>query len=196
MAESTERPGRTVPGRTVPGRTVAAAMAGVASVLVVGLAGCGAGSGGPGASPERNQVATPAPMSPTRAPGSGSTPTPAPAPTGTSGSTYVFNTFGEEQGFADRMPKRLVVSEFTTFSSLRWTGWANDAAAGKGQVRGTWCLPDCSDRGYPAELRLIDPRPYDGKRFFTRYTVEADLPAKYQQAFEDAEADGSLMTPE
>ncbi|MQA96582.1 MAG: hypothetical protein GEV11_18745 [Streptosporangiales bacterium] len=166
-------------------------VAAVASVLMLGLTGCGTGADGSSGAPGGGQAATPRPGTPSTMDDSA----PTPKPTSTDGSTYVFNTAGEEQGFPDRMPKRMTVSEFTTFTSLSWSAWTDDTAVGEGRVQGTWCLPDCADRGYPADLRLITPRPFDGREFFTRYTVEAELPAKYQQAFEDAEADGSLMTP-
>ncbi|MDA2808920.1 hypothetical protein [Nocardiopsis suaedae] len=163
-----------------PARTIAAAAA------VAAAAGCTAGGG---AAPS---------------PGSGPSGEAAPSPGGGGGTAsapaaevYVFNTHGDESGYADQEPEDLTASEFTAFNDLEWTAWGAEGAQGEGDLSGTWCLPECQDDPYRVPVELTAPETVDGELYFTRYQVgESDeLPDEQRKAMEEADG-GMLMRPE
>lgn len=164
-----------------PTRTITAA-AGAAAVALA--AGCGTGGGA---------VQQPSPEA-----SGGAGPSPTGDPTGGSGGgeVYVFNTHGDEQGYADQEPQGLTASEFTAFNDLEWSEWGTERAVGEGDLSGTWCLPQCLDDPYRVPVELTGPEEFDGDRYFTAYEVgETDaLPDEQRQAMEEADG-GRLMRP-
>ncbi|WP_017593326.1 hypothetical protein [Nocardiopsis potens] len=192
------------------GGTAQAAVLGAACVAVL-AAGCsaGAGSTSPG-SPDP----APAPSGPESSPAptegaAGRDGAEEPAGEGaedraadgeeearTGEGAYVFNTHGDEQGRPQQRPEDLVASEFTSFTGLEWQEWGTDSAVGRGELSGTWCLPECQDDPYPATVELGDPENADGTLYFTTYRVtEAEgLSEADRRAMEEADQ-GRLMRP-
>ncbi|MEW9530448.1 hypothetical protein [Microbispora sp. NPDC049125] len=106
---------------------------------------------------------------------------------------YVLNLHGaEKSGRPDQRPARLVLSEFSSMSGVTWHTWGPTRATGAGKLSGTWCLPQCMDTPYDAEVTLSNVMPVKGKGYFTRYRIESDLP---QAQRPDADLSGVLPTP-
>ncbi|MDA2815199.1 hypothetical protein O4J56_31445 [Nocardiopsis sp. RSe5-2] len=160
-----------------PTRTIAAAAA-----VLAAAAGCTAGG---------EAAPSPSPSSPTRSPSSQP-----PSGSGPPADVAVFNTHGDEGGYADREPEALTASEFTTFNDLEWTRWGAEGAEGEGDLSGTWCLPECQDDPYRVPVELADPQEFGGGLYFTRYEVGAsdELPDEQRTAMEEADG-GMLMRP-
>lgn len=88
---------------------------------------------------------------------------------------YVINHFGEEnadKGRAERSPKNLVLSEFTSIKRLGWKQWDAKQAVGTGEVTGTWCLDTCLDKPLKATVTLGDPKTVNGKKVFSSFTLK------------------------
>ncbi|WP_017623215.1 hypothetical protein [Nocardiopsis chromatogenes] len=173
-----------------PTRTIAAAAA-----VLAAAAGCTAGGGAvrpSGSGPGGDASPTPSPTG--AAP---SSPGPGGAPSaGAAEEVYVYNTHGDEDGYADQEPEGLTASEFTAFNDLEWTEWGTDRASGEGDLTGTWCLPECQDDPYRVPVELTDPEPVGGRMYFTGYEVGAsgELPDDRRKAMEEADG-GRLMRP-
>jgi hypothetical protein len=105
---------------------------------------------------------------------------------------YVWNLHGHEQGRADERPVGLVLSEFAVLNGVRWRGWGGAGAVGEGRVSGTWCLPGCLKKPYPASVTLSRVRKLRGARYYTGYTVKAYPPRGGQ---EPLIIKGDLPTP-
>ncbi|RJL33095.1 hypothetical protein [Bailinhaonella thermotolerans] len=167
-----------------------------AGLCLAGLVACGSGrpgSGGEGV-PEATPTAS-ATMSATSAapvPTGGAGPTASPSVTAT-GTVRVFNLHDNESGRADASPSSLVVSEFSTLNHITWRVWGPDEAEGTGRLSGTWCVPDCPSEGFPAEVRLTEPRPGRDGYYFTRYQIRSNLPSQYGEGADDLA--GTLPTP-
>ncbi|MDB1088027.1 hypothetical protein PJ985_10670 [Streptomyces sp. ACA25] len=112
---------------------------------------------------------------------------------------HVLNFYGEEntEGSAERSPRTLVLSEFTTISDLTWERWDTKRAVGTGAVSGTWCLPECLDDPLPASVVLSDPESVRGKVFYTAFLLEPEKEADAAQyeGVEDLNARRPLATP-
>ncbi|OOC56695.1 MULTISPECIES: hypothetical protein [Nocardiopsis] len=111
--------------------------------------------------------------------------------------TYVFNRYGDEDGFPDLRPTDYVATEFTTFSDMEWSEWSDEVAHGEGGVSGTWCLETgCQEDPYDVEVELGDPVEVGGGTFFSTYTITdyGDMSAKTRQAMQEAD-DGRLSLP-
>ncbi|MCG5220164.1 hypothetical protein [Streptosporangium sp. KLBMP 9127] len=100
----------------------------------------------------------------------------------------VWNLYGAEQGRADERPADLVLSEFTTANRITWRSWGPKTAVGTGAISGTWCLPGCLDKPYPATITLSDTR----SGYFTKFQVEGDFPRPNDSA---DTLTGTLATP-
>ncbi|MFG2831713.1 hypothetical protein ACGFWI_30285 [Streptomyces sp. NPDC048434] len=88
---------------------------------------------------------------------------------------YVMNHYGEEnadKGRAERSPKNLVLSEFTSAQGLNWKQWDAKKAVATGQVTGAWCLDTCLDKPLKATLTLSDPKTVHGKKVFSSFTLK------------------------
>ncbi|GAA1092193.1 hypothetical protein [Nocardiopsis composta] len=186
------------------GRTAQAAVLGAACAAVL-AAGCSAGAGGASEEAPDPAPAPSAPDSPPPAEGAAQQETRQDAQqdaqqSGQEGRTeegaYVFNTHGDEEGRPQQRPENLVASEFTSFTGLEWQEWGVDAAVGRGELSGTWCLPECQDDPYPATVELGDPENVGGTLYFTTYRVtEAEgLADADRRAMEDADQ-GMLIRP-
>ncbi|MFE0376969.1 hypothetical protein ACFW1M_15595 [Streptomyces inhibens] len=101
----------------------------------------------------------------------------------TANTPYVINHFGEEnadKGRAERSPKNLVLSEFTSINGLNWQQWGAKKAVGTGKVTGTWCLDTCLDKPLKATVTLSDPKTVNGKKVFSTFTLKlAGNPGTY-----------------
>lgn len=170
-----------------PTRTITAAAA-----VFAAAAGCTAGGGT--VQPPGSGTGGEATPSPTRSPDP--SPSPAPSGSGPAAEVYVFNTHGDEEGYADQEPEGLTASEFTAFNDLEWTRWGAEGAEGQGDLSGTWCLPECQDDPYRVPVELTGPEAVDGRLYFTRYEVGAsdELPDAERKAMEEADG-GMLMRP-
>ncbi|WP_150238429.1 hypothetical protein [Nocardiopsis quinghaiensis] len=112
--------------------------------------------------------------------------------------SYVFNRYGDENGFADRRPTDYVATEFTTFSDMDWQEWSDEAARGEGELLGTWCMDaGCQDDPYDVEVELGDPVETGGATYFSTYTItdyDDDMSEEVRQAMEEADG-GRLAVP-
>lgn len=93
----------------------------------------------------------------------------------TAGTPYVINHYGEEnadRGRAERSPRNLVLSEFTSINEVTWKQWGAKKAVGTGQVTGTWCLDTCLDKPLKATVTLTDPKTVNGRKVFTAFTLK------------------------
>ncbi|MFE3323466.1 hypothetical protein [Streptomyces sp. NPDC059176] len=98
----------------------------------------------------------------------------------TGATPYVVNHYGEENtdaGRAERSPKTLVLSEFTTISDVTWQEWGAERAVGTGGVTGTWCLDACVDQPLKATVTLSDPTSVDGKEVFSAFRLSLTVKA-------------------
>lgn len=92
--------------------------------------------------------------------------------TNQSSGTFVFNRYGNENGFDDQTPTEYVATEFTTFTDMEWDTWADEVARGEGGVKGTWCMEEgCQDDPYEIEVELGNPVDVDGTMYFSTYTI-------------------------
>lgn len=109
---------------------------------------------------------------------------------------YVFNTYGDEEGRPEQEPGDLVASEFTTFNRMDWSEWGAAAASGRGEVSGTWCLPECGESPYAVGVELADPQEIGGTAYFTGYTVTdpGDMSEEMLSAMEGSDG-GRLLVP-
>ncbi|MGW7490776.1 hypothetical protein [Streptomyces sp. NPDC054786] len=88
---------------------------------------------------------------------------------------YVMNHYGEEnadKGRAERSPKNLVLSEFTSAQGLNWKQWGAKKAVATGKVTGAWCLDTCLDEPLTATLTLSDPKTVHGNKVFSSFTLK------------------------
>ncbi|MFF8788566.1 hypothetical protein [Streptomyces sp. NPDC015125] len=88
---------------------------------------------------------------------------------------YVMNHSGEENadhGRADRSPKDLVLSEFTSVGDLNWKQWDTKKAVATGEVTGNWCLETCLEKPLKGTLTLSDPKTVNGKKVFSSFTLK------------------------
>ncbi|MEU9116044.1 hypothetical protein AB0D04_30820 [Streptomyces sp. NPDC048483] len=96
---------------------------------------------------------------------------------------YVINHYGEEnadKGSAERSPKNLVLSEFTSIGSVHWKQWGAKKAVGTGKVTGSWCLDTCLDKPLTATVTLSAPKTVHGKKVFSGFTLKpAGKPGPY-----------------
>ncbi|MCE7080215.1 hypothetical protein [Streptomyces sp. ST2-7A] len=121
--------------------------------------------------------------------------TDAPEPASTD-DPMVFNYYRAEGGRADRAPDNLVLTEFSTLNDVTWESWDGREAIGSGLLSGTWCLPDCLDDPFPAEVVLKDPEDINGEPYFTAFELEITDPSGYsQEMVEAAETEGFLGRP-
>ncbi|MEW9520796.1 hypothetical protein [Streptomyces tubercidicus] len=93
----------------------------------------------------------------------------------TSGTPYVMNHMGEEhadKGKAERSPKALVLSEFTSAGNLDWKEWGTKKAVATGEITGMWCLETCQDKPLKGTLTLSDPKTVNGKKVFSSFTLK------------------------
>lgn len=93
---------------------------------------------------------------------------------GTDVTPYVVNHYGEanaDVGRAERSPKTLVLSEFTTISGITWREWGAARAVGTGKVTGTWCLQTCADKPLKATVTLSDPEAVGGRKVFSAFVL-------------------------
>ena len=113
-----------------------------------------------------------------------------------SADVFVYNTYGDERGSADREPEGLTASEFTTFTELDWSTWSDESAEGEGRVSGTWCLPECQDDPYGVTVELHGPEDVDGRDYYTAYTLTdtGNLPEDMHKRMREAD-EGRLMLP-
>ncbi|WP_438488260.1 hypothetical protein [Streptomyces sp. S186] len=109
----------------------------------------------------------------------------------TSATPYVINHYGEEnadKGRAERSPKHLVLSEFTSIHGLRWKEWGAKKAVATGKVTGTWCLDTCLDKPLKATVTLSDPKTVNGRKVFSTFTLKL---AKGTGAYDSEDLRGS-----
>lgn len=96
---------------------------------------------------------------------------------------YVINHYGEEnadKGHAERSPKNLVLSEFTSIGGVHWKQWGTKKAVGTGKVTGSWCLDTCLDKPLKATVTLSDPKNVHGRQVFSSFTLKlAGKPGTY-----------------
>ncbi|WP_438487913.1 hypothetical protein [Streptomyces sp. S186] len=93
----------------------------------------------------------------------------------TGATPYVINHYGEEnadKGRAERSPKHLVLSEFTSIHGLQWKEWGAKKAVATGKVTGTWCLDTCLDKPLKATVTLSDPKTVNGRKVFSAFTLK------------------------
>ncbi|MEU4999333.1 hypothetical protein [Streptomyces sp. NPDC021622] len=113
-----------------------------------------------------------------------------------SAAPYVVNHYGEENadnGRAERTPKNLVLSEFTSISGLHWKEWGTKEAVATGKVTGNWCLETCLDKPLKATVTLSDPKTVNGKKVFSTFTLKlAQGTGEYES--EDLQGKHALAT--
>ncbi|GAA3764146.1 hypothetical protein HDA32_004997 [Spinactinospora alkalitolerans] len=116
---------------------------------------------------------------------------------GAAAEVFVYNTHGNERGEDDRRPEGLVASEFTTFNDLEWRSWERESATARGDLSGTWCLPDCGEDPYEVTVTLDEPEEVDGRLYFTEYTVggSGELPEEMREKMERSDG-GRLILPQ
>ncbi|MEV0375185.1 hypothetical protein AB0I10_36360 [Streptomyces sp. NPDC050636] len=111
-------------------------------------------------------------------------------------SPYVINHYGEEnadKGRAERSPKNLVLSEFTSINGVSWQQWGAKKAVGTGKVTGTWCLDTCLDKPLKATVTLSDPKTVNGRKVFSTFTLKlSGKPGAYDS--EDLQGKRPLAT--
>lgn len=62
----------------------------------------------------------------------------------------------------------------TMLTEMKWTGWSNKRAVGKGVYEANDCKPTCVEgtfRSYPAKITLTAPKTQSGARVFTKATI-------------------------
>lgn len=62
----------------------------------------------------------------------------------------------------------------TMLTEMKWTGWSNKRAVGKGVYEANDCEPTCVEgtfRSYPARITLTAPKTQSGARVFTKATI-------------------------
>ncbi|WP_116247449.1 hypothetical protein [Nocardiopsis sp. FIRDI 009] len=119
---------------------------------------------------------------------------------GGDGGTYVFNRYGDPEGYDDQRPTDYVATEFTTFGRMNWEEWSEDTARGHGELSGTWCFEqNCVDDPYEVDVELSDPTEVGGTTYFSTYTVsdpDGDMPADVREAMESADGGRLDLPPE
>ncbi|SFC24472.1 hypothetical protein [Streptomyces aidingensis] len=187
-----------------------------AAVLALGGAACGQQDEEPAGSAAGNTATGPAgsqePSEPSEPDESSESPEPsgtAPSPdasaeqagagdAGQDERSWVFSYYGEVNN-AEIEPVHLVLSEFSTLRDLTWDTWGADSATGSGSLSGMWCLPECTDNPYQAEITLTAPEPMaggEGEQMFGTFRLEVELPAadaRFAQV-EDLSGERPLMT--
>ncbi|MEV2275952.1 hypothetical protein AB0I72_10220 [Nocardiopsis sp. NPDC049922] len=119
---------------------------------------------------------------------------------GPNGAPYVFNRYGDPEGFDDQRPTDYVATEFTTFGRMNWEEWSAETARGHGELSGTWCFEwDCTDDPYEVDVELSGPREVGGTEYFTTYTISdpaGDMPDEAREAMEQADGGRLDLPPE
>jgi hypothetical protein len=95
---------------------------------------------------------------------------PAPSGSARSGPVYVLDAVGA--GPLQR-PRAFALTEFTTLGALRWTSWGGATAEATGEVTGSWCLPACEKKGYPAKVVLSGLAEQERSAYYSRAAVTA-----------------------
>jgi hypothetical protein len=76
-------------------------------------------------------------------------------------------------------PPRMDVNAEQRLTQVRWTGWGNDRATGRADLRTLICEPNCAQGLYQdarAEIVLSAPKTCGGMRFYTRSSMTYDDP--------------------
>ena len=76
-------------------------------------------------------------------------------------------------------PRTLAVNREQTVEGLRWSGWGNPSATGRGEAHTLICDPNCATgrlERSAAVIVLSKPRRCEGRRFYTRSTMTYEEP--------------------
>lgn len=76
-------------------------------------------------------------------------------------------------GDALQRPERFALTEFSSMTKVRWQSWGGPTAVGEGEVSGTWCLPGCANKGYPATITLSDISWLERTGYYSKFTVDS-----------------------
>lgn len=75
-------------------------------------------------------------------------------------------------------PSGFALDEFSSMTGIRWESWGGETATGTGGLGGTWCLPACQAKPYPAKIILDGLTWRERSGYYGRFTVRAEgLPA-------------------
>ncbi|WP_432097645.1 hypothetical protein [Streptomyces sp. bgisy100] len=110
---------------------------------------------------------------------------------------YVLNLYGEENadhGDAQRTPKNLVLSEFTSLNKVHWKQWGKGKAVGTADVTGNWCLETCQDKPLRGKVTLSDPKEVGGEMYYSSFTLKL-APGSGHYESEDLNRKHALPTP-
>ncbi|MFI6389210.1 hypothetical protein [Nonomuraea sp. NPDC050540] len=91
---------------------------------------------------------------------------PAP-PSESRGPVYVVAYMGD----ALQRPSDFALTEFSGMNGVRWQSWGGERAVGTGELSGTWCLPGCEAKGYPATITLSRLTRLERTGYYARFTV-------------------------
>jgi len=152
------------------------------TAAALAIAGCLAWAGCGGGEQEEPAVSGPAPAAAATAAG---TPVPAeatpqPLAYGTGARAALAGGGVAVVDLANRVgvePRRMDVSAEQTLSALRWSGWGQGRATGRGRVEALVCEPTCATgrlETWDAVIVLSAPRSCGGRRFYTRSSMTYD----------------------
>ncbi|MFI6293660.1 hypothetical protein ACIBEJ_18865 [Nonomuraea sp. NPDC050790] len=83
------------------------------------------------------------------------------------GPVYVVAYMGD----ALQRPSDFALTEFSSMNGVRWDSWGDERAVGRGELRGTWCLPGCEAKGLPATITLTRLTRLERTAYYARFTV-------------------------
>lgn len=86
-------------------------------------------------------------------------------------------------GDAFQRPAAFALTEFSSITKVRWSSWGGETAVGTGEVSGTWCLPACETKGYPATITLSKIQWLERTGYYSRFTVTS--PHKLEEDLTD-----------
>ncbi|MFE3656194.1 hypothetical protein [Streptomyces sp. NPDC059165] len=107
---------------------------------------------------------------------------PAPSADRNTKPVYVSDTMGNPLS----RPTGFGITEHASLSELRWRAWGEERVTATGRVSGPWCLPDCSDSGYPASVELTGLEGRENVAYYTHAVVRSShLPVEQAAELHD-----------
>lgn len=79
----------------------------------------------------------------------------------------------DDEGRPVKRPDSFALNESTMVSGLHWTDWGGPTAEATGDLRGTWCMPQCTEKPYRVKVTLSGVQRQEAHAYYSRAGVVA-----------------------